>query len=345
MMTFDLTVLGGLALRSAQTGQVIGGPRRKPLALLALLAAAGSDGAERDLLARQLWPGDESRAAHSLSQALHALRRDLGIAATRSDGSRLFLNEEHVRADLERFASAIDRSLWSAATEAYAGPFLDGVYFKGCSELERWIDAHRERLAQAHRMALRHLVDDAVERDEPTLAFKWLGGAVFAYPCDAGFALSLARLYESIGNRSQAITTLRTHVKALRTELEAQPSPAVAELLAAWTASSEPTLASETRDRLAPSVPADRSERLAAGTAGPTRRLRSFAIAHRVALVAGGVVLTAGIAVAFAVTRDSDVPWSFTEAWTAERQSLLSEREHSTRGRVFIETPIVQAPQ
>jgi hypothetical protein len=59
--------------------------------------------------------------------------------------------------------------------------------------------------------------------------------------------------------------------------------------------------------------------------------------------LASGVVLTAGIALAFAVTRDSDAPWSFTEAWTAERQSLLSEREHSTRGRVFIESPIVQS--
>jgi DNA-binding SARP family transcriptional activator len=336
MTTFDLAVLGGLSLRSAQTGQLIGGSRRKPLALLALLAAAGSDGAERDVLGRQLWPGDESRAAHSLSQALHALRHDLGIAATRSDGSRLFLNEHHVRADLEKFTSAIDRGLWSTAAAAHAGPFLDGVYFKGCAELERWIDANRERLAQAHRMALRHLVDDAIERGETTLAFKCLGDAVLAYPCDAGFALSLARLHESIGNRSQAMTTLRAHAKSLRTELAAQPSPVVAELIAAWGASSEPMLASETRVRGAPSV-------AARGTTGPTRRLRSFVIAHRISLVTS-VVLTAGIALAFAVARDSDPPWSFTEAWTAERRSLIREREHSTRGRVFIETPIVQSP-
>jgi hypothetical protein len=74
-----------------------------------------------------------------------------------------------------------------------------------------------------------------------------------------------------------------------------------------------------------------------------TSDLASFAIAHRISLIAS-VVLTAGIALAFAVARNSDPPWSFTEAWTAERQSLIKEREHSTRGRVFIETPIVQAP-
>jgi hypothetical protein len=132
------------------------------------------------------------------------------------------------------------------------------------------------------------------------------------------------------------MTTLRAHAKALRTELEAQPSPAVAELIAAWAASSEPTLASETRVRGAPSVAAGRMT-------GPTRRLRSFVIAHRISL-GTSVVLTAGIALAFAVARDSDPPWSFTEAWTAERQSLIREREHSTRGRVFIESPIVQSP-
>jgi hypothetical protein len=255
----------------------------------------------------------------------------------------LFLNEDLVRADVERFASAIDRSLWPTAAEVYAGPFLDGVHFKGCAELERWIDAHRERLAHAHRTALRHLVDDAIERGEATVAFKWLDNAVLAYPCDAGFALSLARLHESIGDRSQATTTLRAHTKALRTELEAQPSPAVAELSATWAASSEPTLATETRASRASSVPADPSERFAGGKAEPTRRLRSFAIAHRISLVTS-VVLTAGIALAFAVARDSDPPWSFTEAWTADRQALIREREHSTRGRVFIETPIVQAP-
>ena len=52
-------------------------PRR--LAILALLARAGSRGVSRDHVLAMLWPdADEERARRTLNQALYALRRDLG---------------------------------------------------------------------------------------------------------------------------------------------------------------------------------------------------------------------------------------------------------------------------
>src|SRR5687768_12299630 len=53
------------------------GPRR--LALLALLAAAGSRGITREKILGILWPEtDEEQARHTLSQTLYLLRRETG---------------------------------------------------------------------------------------------------------------------------------------------------------------------------------------------------------------------------------------------------------------------------
>src|SRR5262245_31321580 len=72
-----LRTLGGLSvdLVSASDGAAT---RRRPLALLALLAVAGSRGVSRDKIVAYLWPeSDDERARNSLSQALTSLKREL----------------------------------------------------------------------------------------------------------------------------------------------------------------------------------------------------------------------------------------------------------------------------
>lgn len=49
-----LQTFGGLTLLHASTRQSVGAPRRKPLALLALVAARGAGGADREWLAALL---------------------------------------------------------------------------------------------------------------------------------------------------------------------------------------------------------------------------------------------------------------------------------------------------
>src|SRR5438874_9748612 len=75
--------------------------RRRPLALLALLAVAGPRGVSRDKLVAFLWPdsGDE-RARNSLSQALSSLRRELGIDQLVLGSAELRLNPELITSDV-----------------------------------------------------------------------------------------------------------------------------------------------------------------------------------------------------------------------------------------------------
>jgi capsular polysaccharide biosynthesis protein len=55
------------------------------------------------------------------------------------------------------------------------------------------------------------------------------------------------------------------------------------------------------------------------------------------------LILIAAVTLALFLARNSNTPVLLTDEWKAEHQALVRGREHSTRGRVFIEIPIVQS--
>ena len=72
-----LRTFGGLSIENGRVSAAAA-TRRRPLALLALLAVAGNRGLPREKVVSLLWPdSDEERGRNSLSQALAALRRDM----------------------------------------------------------------------------------------------------------------------------------------------------------------------------------------------------------------------------------------------------------------------------
>src|SRR5216117_3360961 len=73
-----LRTLGGLAVERNPPLGPGAAAQRRPLALLALLAAASERGVSRDKLLACLWPeSSQEKARHLLTQTLYALRRDL----------------------------------------------------------------------------------------------------------------------------------------------------------------------------------------------------------------------------------------------------------------------------
>ena len=73
-----LRLLGGLAVARADAPPDSAVPRRRALALLALVAAPAPEPITRDKLLALLWPeSDSTRAGNSLRQAIFSLRRDL----------------------------------------------------------------------------------------------------------------------------------------------------------------------------------------------------------------------------------------------------------------------------
>ncbi len=102
-------------------------PRR--LALLAMLACAGDRGLTRDKLIAFFWPdADEERARRGLSQAIYALRQDLGSEEALVGTKDLRLDPDLIASDVAEFEAAIGGSDWERAAARYGGPFLDGFH-------------------------------------------------------------------------------------------------------------------------------------------------------------------------------------------------------------------------
>jgi DNA-binding SARP family transcriptional activator len=184
-----LQTFGGLTLSDAATHTPIGAPRRKPLALLALVAEGRHRGVEREWIMAMLWPElTEARARRALSQTLYALRRELS-ADVLLDNPRLVLDPTRIAVDASAFeelarpgrgARELER-----AVAAYTGPFLDGVAFDGCIEFDQWVDGVRAAYARAYQGALRELARLAAERGDQPVAIAWLERMTREFPLDS----------------------------------------------------------------------------------------------------------------------------------------------------------------
>ena len=144
---YTLTTLGGLSLRTRQGGVLTSvSPRR--LAILAVLAAHGSEGIGRDRLVLLFWPDStRSRARNALHQAVHAIRSTLGNDAVHTGTLELRLNSDVVRSDVAELRERFAAGDFARVKELYRGPFLDGVYIKDALEFEQWADNERRALA------------------------------------------------------------------------------------------------------------------------------------------------------------------------------------------------------
>jgi len=311
-----LQTFGGLTLSDAATHTPIGAPRRKPLALLALVAEGRHRGVEREWIMAMLWPElTEARARRALSQTLYALRRELS-ADVLLDNPRLVLDPTRIAVDASAFeelarpgrgARELER-----AVAAYTGPFLDGVAFDGCIEFDQWADGVRAAYARAYQGALRELARLAAERGDQSVAIAWLERMTREFPLDSDAASALAAAYAACGRSGQAASLLRSHMATIEAELGVKPPAAIVAVVERLRAEAPP---SETGSRVVGSTPAGSADmpsaparpawrrRVTAATAaltirlGGRRRLRRWTVAAAgvAALAAAGLFVRAEV--------------------------------------------------
>ncbi len=222
---------GGLAVE--HDGAVCDGAaaRRKTLALLALLAAAGKNGASREKLIAYLWPeADTARGHHLLKQACYALRRDLHQPELFLGRDKLRLNPAIVTSDPESFDAALDRGDLAHAVALYRGPFLDGFFLNGAGGFERWVEGERARFAQCVCAAVEALAGDAAARGDRRRAADWWRRLAVLDPLNDRVALGVMSALVASGDRAGALQVARVHERLLREELDAAPGRAVVEL-------------------------------------------------------------------------------------------------------------------
>jgi len=233
-----LRTFGGLTLARGSEDLTGAVTQRRRLALLALLAVAGSAGMSRDKLLAYLWPeSDSERARHVLNQLLYAQRRQVAGDAT---GEELFLGRKTLRlnpmviaTDVGEFEAALTADDPTRAAEAYAGPFLDGFFVKDAPEFERWVDGQRDRFAKRAGEAMMAAAGRADAAGDARGAMSWWRRAGATDPYDARLALGLLDALMRTGDRPGALREATRYEARLRQELGVAPDAAFLRAVAA----------------------------------------------------------------------------------------------------------------
>ena len=202
--------------------------------LLALVAAAAPRAVTRDRIMAFLWPeSDSARASNSLRQALHSLRRDLNEDLFLPEpAGGIQLDREKVTVDLWVFRDAVARRAPAEAVAAYRGPFLDGFQIGGAPEFCQWVEAEREQVERAYRAALDTLARQAESAARHDEAVAWRRRLAAADPFSSRVALGLLKALTAGGDRPGALQHAAVHENLVRSHLEVDPDPAIAEFVA-----------------------------------------------------------------------------------------------------------------
>ncbi len=227
----SLLILGGVALQG-DAGPLSGpATQRHRLALLALLASAYPRGLLREKLVAYLWPErGPGRARNLLSQAIHAVRSQVGDGAVVSAGDEVRLAAEVLGCDMVAFEEALAAGDHDLAVALYRGPLLDGFFLPDAPEFERWLETERRRLAGCYRRALEALARAATESDDRRAAVGWWQRLAAEDPYNSDVTIQLMRALEAAGNRAAAIQVAQVHRALVEGDLSVDPDPAVEDL-------------------------------------------------------------------------------------------------------------------
>ncbi len=214
-------------------GRVISGAGAQPrrLALLTRLACAGQRGLTRDKLLALFWPeADEERARRGLSQAVYALRHDLGRDEVLVGSKDLRLNPDLISSDVAEFSAAVSARAWDRAVDRYGGPFLDGFHLPSAPDFERWADEQRGSFAREYCSALQQLAHEATVEGDWAAAVGWWRMLAAQDPLNATIAVELMKALVAAGDRNGALHHARVYEVLLEQELDAPPDQAVVAL-------------------------------------------------------------------------------------------------------------------
>lgn len=233
---FRLITLGRLDLLAAS-----GAPadpslsaRRRKIALLVLLASARRP-VSKDSLLEMFWgEQDETRARHSLSDALSHLRRVLGRTSVVANQATATLDPSvRLTVDSVEFATAVKEGNDELALELYGGPFLDGVHVDGSTSFEQWVSAERQRLSSLFARACSRRTVVLMEQknwdDCAEVARRWLN----CEPASSEAAKARIRAIAGRGTRDAAVRAVQEFERIssiLDSELGIRPDASVGQV-------------------------------------------------------------------------------------------------------------------
>jgi predicted ATPase/DNA-binding SARP family transcriptional activator len=214
--SFRLCLLGPFLLEE-EAGS-IRLPTRKVELLLAYLALHAEEHT-REKLASLLW-GDstDKQARDSLRTALKSLRQKLGERLLLADREMVQLNPEFpLWVDAPEFVERLTDSPDSGIS-LYRGDLLAEFY-------DEWILPERERLREVYLGALLRLAQEARTRGEWIKAIELAKKVLALDAANEQAHQHLMYCYFGLGNKAAALKQYEECVRALRQELDIEPSP------------------------------------------------------------------------------------------------------------------------
>lgn len=221
-----LTTFGGVALTLNERPVIGAAAGRRRRALLALLAASGPRGIDREVLAELLWPNSD-RARHSLDQLLSEMRQGFGTPQLFVGAPTLHLNPDCITTDVRDFEAALHDRRPERAVALYAGPFAKDLMMAGAAELHRRLDELRATYARQYATALETLAREAGARGDTTAAVRWWRLLAEAEPFSARVAKELIDAYVAAGERLKALEFALVHEALVAQELGLAPDPEI----------------------------------------------------------------------------------------------------------------------
>lgn len=223
-----LRTLGAIGLTSKDGREfdaLLSQPKR--LALLAYLATPEPGRwHRRDSILGVFWPElDSGRARTSLRSALYVIRQQLGADAVRTRGDdEVSLDPAAIQSDAGLLGRHLAEGRAADALAQFRGEYLPGLFIRGASEFEHWLDGERRRLkAAAISAAVRLSLDCEVAGDLP--------GALAAHlrrlelePTDEPAVRRAMTMLDRLGDRGQALAAFERLQTQLRAQFGAEPS-------------------------------------------------------------------------------------------------------------------------
>ncbi|MGE3616709.1 MAG: BTAD domain-containing putative transcriptional regulator [Gemmatimonadales bacterium] len=226
-----LKTFGGLALLRDDQRLLGAAAQPRRMALLAMIARAGTRGISRERLQATLWPeADGEPGRNALKQALYALRKDAGAGDLFVGTRELSLNPDEVRCDVAEFEDLLRRNQLAAAVQLHDGPFLDGFRLSAVPEFENWVEDERRDLERRATGALDRLTRDALARGDATAAVQWGRRHAALEPLNERVTVLLMQALLAAGDRSGALRQARIYEELIAQEVDLPPHASVGRL-------------------------------------------------------------------------------------------------------------------
>lgn len=236
---------GGLVVRrGAWDGAEVAVDRRRPRALLAVLAAHAETGITRDAAMDMLWPdADGDASVNSLNQTVFQLRRSLDAGYRQGESpdylvvgsDTIGLDSDLVRTDIQevrrlahRMSSARPEDRLEIAMEAISrveGEFLADFRY------EQWTTGLQVSVHSEVRARLLPIALGPYDERAPTVAVQAAAALIRLDPWDETAHLALAQALETSGQKVAARRALLRFAERLRSEEATEASSEVAKAL------------------------------------------------------------------------------------------------------------------